>query len=519
VPRRPKLPDLSGLRDLPEAIRRRRAGSPPPPPATPPAAPTTPPADPEAPSTTPPTQPPPAQPPADAAPTQPIPAVAPAEQPPPAGRGRAVKFLIGALALLLAVGAGIGAGYLLFDDSDTEVVAAPAPTIVVEEGPDDPGAEAAALGFPAFATLNTTRIGGIDSTAVAAGTALAAYPSEGIVGRPRVVTIVPSDSWQAGVAASSLTSAEVGGPILLSDADEVPPLTAAALELLEPTGLKRADGAEAITVGDATAPDGLETVAIKGSDPAELAAAIDEERSKLTGISSPDHILVVSSREAPYAMPAAAWAARSGDTIVFADGEDVPEETTEVLERHPDAPVYVLGPEDVIANKALRTLEAAVGEPEGDDPPPKERKVVRIEGEDPVENALALARFIDGDFGWNINDPGHGFALANTSRPEDAAAVSPLSAAGKPGPLLLTEDAEKMPPSLRNFLLDTKPGYLEDPTRAVYNHVWVIGDANAISVPFQAEVDRLTALAKVREGTGIEDLGADAEDEPPPDKR
>jgi hypothetical protein len=237
--------------------------------------------------------------------------------------------------LVLAAGIGVGAGYLLFDDPDAEIPPAPAPTIVVEEGPEDPGAEAAQLGFPAFATLNTTRVGGVDSTAVAAGTALAAYPSEGVIGRPRVATIVPADSWQAGVAASSLTSPTVGGPVLLSDAGEVPPLTAAALELLEPTGLKRADDAEVITVGDALAPDGLKALPIKGSDPAELAAAIDEQRAKLTGAESPDHIVVVSSRESDYATPAAAWAARSGDPIVFADREDVPKETIEVLERYP----------------------------------------------------------------------------------------------------------------------------------------------------------------------------------------
>jgi hypothetical protein len=183
--------------------------------------------------------------------------------------------------------------------------------------------------------------------------------------------------------------------------------------------------------------------------------------------------------------------------------------------------VYVLGPEDVIANGVLRDLGAAVGDPEGDEKPPSERKVVRIEGEDPIENAIAFARFVDGTFGWNINDPGHGFAIANTSRPEDAAAIAPLSAAGKPGPLLLTDSAEEIPRSLRGFLLDTKPGYLEDPTRAVYNHVWVIGDATAISIPFQAEVDRLTALAKVSEGTGISDepLGTGPENEPPQDGR
>ena len=488
-------------------------------------------------ASTPPVQPQPAAPPAEPpagppeaiAPTEPLPAVppvaAPSDAQPPPGRGRLRKGALLGAGLLLAAGIGIGAGYLLFDEPESELPPPPAPTIVVEEGPEDPAAEAARLGFPAFATLNTTRIGGVDSTAVAAGTALAAYPSEGVIGRPRVATLVPVDSWQAGVAASSLASPAIGGPILLSGASEVPSLTIAALELLEPTGFKRADDAEAITIGDALAPDGLKTLAIKGSDPAKLAAAIDAQRAKLTGEESPEHILVVSSREPDYATPAAAWAARSGDPIVFADGEDVPKETIEVLERYPDAPVYVLGPEDVIANKAIRDLAAAVGSPEdGDDsgggePPPSERKVVRIEGDDPIENAIEFARFVDGSFGWNINDPGHGLVIANTSRPEDAAAVAPLSAAGKPGPLLLTDSADEIPRALRGFLLDTKPGYLEDPTRAVYNHVWVVGDATAISIPFQAEVDRLTALAKVSAGTGVPDLGGDVEDEPPTDGR
>ena len=536
VARRPRLPNVRGLRDLPEAIRRRRSGDAAPsgteaqpatpPPPTPVAAPTPPQPPPtEQPAASPPeppalTDPPPATP-ASAAPTQPIPAVQPAhpgEPEPPDSGGRLRKAALVSLGLLLAAGLGVGAGYLLFEDSDPELPPPPAPTIVLEEQPEDPGAEAAALGFPAFATLNTTRIGGVDSAAVAAGTALAAYPSEGVIGRPRVVTLVPSDSWQAGVAASSLSSPAVGAPILLSGPDEVPPLTTAALELLEPTGFKRADNAEVIAVGEATAPGGLETLAIKGSNPAALAAAIDEQRAKLTGVEEADHILVVSSREPDYAIPAAAWAARSGDPVVFADGEEVPEETIEVLERHPAAPVYVLGPEDVIANKALRDLGAAVGDPKGKDDP-SERKVVRIEGEDPISNAIEFARFFDGTFGWNINDPGHGLVIVNTSRPEDAAAVAPLSAAGKPGPLLLTDSAEEIPKELRSFLLDTKPGYLEDPTRAVYNHVWVVGDASAISIPFQAEVDRITALAKVSEGSGLPELEAPPEDEPPPDKR
>ncbi len=70
------------------------------------------------------------------------------------------------------------------------------------------------------------------------------------------------------------------------------------------------------------------------------------------------------------------------------------------------------------------------------------------------------------------------------------------------GPLLLTDDPARVPAALRGYLLDLKPGYIDDPTRAVYNHVWLIGDQDAISVGFQAQVDDLAEVAQVRSGAG-----------------
>ena len=100
-------------------------------------------------------------------------------------------------------------------------------------------------------------------------------------------------------------------------------------------------------------------------------------------------------------------------------------------------------------------------------------------------------------FGWNINDPGHGFVVARADSPLDAAAAAPLSASGTWGPLLLTDSADTLPGALRGYLLDVKPGYTTDPTRAFYNHVWVIGDQEAIDVNQQAEIDNLAELAKI----------------------
>ena len=142
------------------------------------------------------------------------------------------------------------------------------------------------------------------------------------------------------------------------------------------------------------------------TDPAELASRIDTERARLTGEDDPAHLLVVSSTDAGSAMPAAAWAGRSGDPILFADGGDVPKATLEVVKRHPKIPIYVLGPDTVISAKVVQVLER-VGDV----------KVKRVGAEDPVDNAIAFARYADGDFGWDINDPGHGFVLANAGPP------------------------------------------------------------------------------------------------------
>jgi hypothetical protein len=66
--------------------------------------------------------------------------------------------------------------------------------------------------------------------------------------------------------------------------------------------------------------------------------------------------------------------------------------------------------------------------------------------------------------------------------------------------LLLTDSADTLPGALRGYLLDVKPGYETDPTRALYNHIWVIGDQGAIDVAQQAELDDLAELAKIGGG-------------------
>ena len=156
-----------------------------------------------------------------------------------------------------------------------------------------------------------------------------------------------------------------------------------------------------------------------------------------------------------------------------------------MLAKFKGVPAYILGPTSAIPPSVENEISKISGQ------------VARISGEEPVANAINFARYSDGNFGWNVNDPGHGFVIARSNRPLDAVAAAPLSGAGTWGPLLLTDNAATLPGTLRSYLLDVKPGYTADPTRAFYNHVWVIGDLEAISVDQQAAIDYTTELGKV----------------------
>ncbi len=397
---------------------------------------------------------------------------------PAALKAIAALFLLAVVFIVAAILGGRGGG-------GSESPETPAP---VSEAPSSSGGAPATqtpqeLGYPAFATANTTRVGGGDAASTAAAVALAVYPSAQPSQRPNAVTLVDANDWRTAIAASVLMAAPVGAPVLVSEAGGVPDPTDEALSALDPAGGKDTGGAQVFAIGAADGPDDLKTKRIGAGGDAG-AAAIASLRAKLAG-SPPRHIVIAPSAVPAFAMPAAAWAARSGDPVLFTGPGKLAKQTATALRSYPKASVYVLGPSSAISSAVVR--EIAKLNPE----------VRRVSGEDPVDNAIELARYAHGSFGWNVNDPGHGFVVANAAEPLDAAAAAPLSGSGTWGPLLLTDSAGTLPPALRGYLLDVKPGYTTDPTRAFYNHVWVIGDQETISVNEQAEIDELAALAKI----------------------
>ena len=104
------------------------------------------------------------------------------------------------------------------------------------------------LGFPALATKNTTRVGGSDPVADAAGAADAVFPGHEADLRPRLVSLVNSDDWRTGVAASVLMAPPVNAPVLLAGKDGIPDPTSQALDTLAPRGLSSAGGAQVVAI-------------------------------------------------------------------------------------------------------------------------------------------------------------------------------------------------------------------------------------------------------------------------------
>lgn len=397
------------------------------------------------------------------------------------------------LASLLAViiGATVLAGCGLLDDGPNQGGDPPQLIIESTEGGDDEDQEPAAPTFPSSATKNTVRVAGESPAADAGGVASAVFPATSEATRPNAVALVDSDDWQSAVAASVLTFGKVGAPLLLSDGDELPPVTAAALSRLDPSGSEFAENAQVIRIGDEVArPEGRRTAVIGGGDQYVRAAAIDRFSAAAEGRRS-SAVVVASGERAEWAMPAGAWAARSGDAVLFTERDTLPAPTREAIEAHEKPEIYVLGPDSVVSEQVVDDLEEL-------------GQVRRIEGPTPVENAIEFARYQTPNFGWGIVTPGHTFSLASTSRPLDAAAAAALGTEGTYAPLLLTDSADALPRALEGYFLDVQPGFEENPNEGVFNRVWILGDQSTISVAQQSRIDELTQLVPVRidEGAG-----------------
>ncbi len=349
-------------------------------------------------------------------------------------------------------------------------------------------------GAASVSTANTTRLGGSDPTIDAAAVAVAEYPGLTAATRPRAVVLVNSDDWPAALAASVLAGAPLRAPLLYSEGSALPVASSSALRTMEPTGIGALggtlrgppDAARVIGIGGTPTPPGEATLWIGRKDPAPAAVAVAIERlvSVLRG-HRPRRVIVTADDGAPaLTMPAAGLSAQTGAPILYVDRLGIPAITRAELARlGRGVSIYVVGPSSVVGERVRTELQ-------------RFGAVTRIAGSTPASNAIAVARFTDGSFGWGVLEPGHGLVFANAARPLDGPAAAPLSASGDYGPLLLLESPGQLGSALGGYLSDLQPGSPPSgPVHGVYNHGWLIGDESAISAITQARLDALLGIS------------------------
>jgi hypothetical protein len=346
-------------------------------------------------------------------------------------------------------------------------------------------------GAGGISTKNTTRIGGASPAVDAGAVARTVYPGITAESRPQAVVLVDARNWPAALAASVLEGQPLRAPLLYSEGIALSAASEQALSALAPTGAAALGGIQAIRVGEAATPPELRSRSLSGRDPAQLAVAVEQLQRELR--KRKPHRVIVTAWDAPPAMsePAAGLAALTGAPILFVQRSGIPDATRSELARLGRISIYVVGPNSVVSDAVLGQLGSFGA-------------VTRIagNGSDPASNAIAVARFSDGSFGWGAQEAGHGFVFALASRPFDGPAAAGLSASGDFAPLLLLEDPNRIPRAVAEYVSDLQPGYpASGPVHGVYNHGWLIGDERAISAAMQATLDAMLEITPRKTST------------------
>jgi hypothetical protein len=358
-------------------------------------------------------------------------------------------------------------------------------------GPGRQLAPVAAQGAVSVATRNTTRLGGADVATDAAAVARAVYPGLTVATRPLVAVLVNERDWLPALAASVLASAPTGAPILFSEGDTLPTVTRETLEAMHPLGAPALGGAQVIRIGTTAAvPDGYLTRSVPVESPTANAADVQQLAQTLDA-GAPHAVIVLPTDGArALLMPAAGLAAVSGAPLLFVTGTRLPAATASVLGALHKPSIYVIDAAAVGARTltALGKLGSVKTITSG---------APALGGEAAAENAIEIARYTNGNFGWGVKEPGHGLVFANASRPLDGPGSALLSSTGDYGPLLLLQSATQVPLKLAGYLSDIQPAYDSPqfpPVRGVYNRGWLIGNEEAISAITQAELDSVLEI-------------------------
>jgi hypothetical protein len=333
--------------------------------------------------------------------------------------------------------------------------------------------------------------------------------------RPWGVTLLTPDDPLTAISAVPLLHFPDDAPVLYVTRHGIPKVTLNELKRLGDTGMSRYHTVDAFVVGAAANPGverdlkalGMKYATVTAPNVPALANTVDKLYGSIenpdTGVPNMDNgaqnVMVGSMDAYRYLLPATHWVAHMASGLLWVTKDSIPQATIDALERrNGQARIYLFGgPQQISGSVADRLARyGTIVRVTNDDivafnAPPKDS---------PVDTAIAFAKMWDGDgeVGWKITGPGHGFSLVHASDWQGAVASAPLSHLGFHAPLLMTDSSGQLPPQLDAYFKSVAPTYLTSPADGPYNMTFVIGSWDRLTWPLQAHVDYISEMANRR---------------------
>ncbi len=327
-------------------------------------------------------------------------------------------------------------------------------------------------------TLNTVRICGCIPNENAIKVSNIAYADTS----PNAIILVIEENWQDAFAATALIHHPRNAPILYTPKAYLDPLTVDQIFKLNPVGV---DGIKVFIVGEVPYFIeeqlnilGLGTKRISGNNFYETAARVAEY------LEYPQNIMIISGEDYREGLSTCAYAAHSGDVVLFSDRNQLPWFTRTVIQITENPNVFIVGSTNTISEKVeqeIRNLNV--------------KFVDRISGTSPYEVAVNFAKYQspDNQFGWGRNyRDGHAFTFTSINSPLDNPSSATFGHLGKHTPILPVEPY-KLPDIIKHYIESVKPIPLQVP-RPPFMHGWIIGCDNIISYDTQIEIEKTLSI-------------------------
>ena len=223
---------------------------------------------------------------------------------------------------------------------------------------------------------------------------------------------------------------------------------------------------------------GFGTKRISGNNFYETAAKVAEY------LNYPQNIMIISGEDYREGLSTCAYAAHSGDVILFSDKDQLPWVTRTVIQITKSPNVFIVGSTYTISEKVeeeIRKLDIQF--------------VDRISGKNPYEITVNFAKYKSPDdgFGWGRNyRDGHGFTFTSIDSPLDNSSSATFGHLGKHTPILPAE-SYKLPDIIKHYIESVKPISMQVPGPP-FMHGWIIGCDNIISYKTQIEIEESLSI-------------------------